>query len=66
MHSDRSTSILAIVRIVAVLAMSFCIAAGIFALLGGWWQYGLLLLAGSLPFLWAMRYMEKRASRGEL
>jgi len=63
MRHDRATAILAVVRIVAVLGMSFAIAGGIFLLLGGWWLLGLAALAGFFPFFGVMRFMEKRAAR---
>jgi predicted membrane metal-binding protein len=64
MQNDRATSILAVVRIVAVLGMAFAIASGIFMLLGGWILPGLAALAAFLPFFGVMRFMEKRALKG--
>jgi hypothetical protein len=58
---DTTTSVLAVVRIVSVLGMSFAIASGIFMLLGGWLLPGVLALLAFLPFFAVMRYMEKRA-----
>ena len=66
MRHDRATSILAVVRIVAVLGMSFAIASGIFMLLGGWLLPGFLALLAAAPFFALMRYMEKRAMQGDL
>jgi hypothetical protein len=65
MHHDRATALLAVVRIVAVLGMSFAIAGGIFLLLGGWWQPGLLALVAAAPFFALMRFMERRALRDD-
>jgi predicted membrane metal-binding protein len=62
-ENERAPVWLAIARIVSVLGMSFAIALGIFLLLGGWWQPGLIALAASVPFFMLMRYMEKRALR---
>jgi len=62
MDQPRGSALLAVVRIVAVLGMSFAIASGIFLLLGGWWPAGLIALAASAPFFVVMRYMEKRAA----
>jgi hypothetical protein len=61
MHPDRATAILAVVRIISVLGMSFGIAGGIFLLLGAWWIPGLISLAAAVPFFTLMRYMEKRS-----
>jgi hypothetical protein len=60
MHPDRATALLAVVRIICVLGMSFGIAIGIFALLGGWLLPGLIALVAAVPFFAGMRYMEKR------
>jgi hypothetical protein len=60
MQPDRATALLAVVRIVCVLGMSFGIAFGIFLLLGGWWLTGLISLAAALPFFALMRFMEKK------
>jgi hypothetical protein len=62
MHPDRATALLAVVRIISVLGMSFGIASGIFLLLGGWWEWGLIALAAAVPFFTLMRYMEKHAA----
>ena len=66
MHEGRAPALLAVIRIISVLGMSFAIAMGIFLLLGGWWLTGLLLLAAATPFFAVMRYMEKRALAVEL
>ena len=63
MQPDRATALLAVIRIVSVLGMSFGIAMGIFLLLGGWWLTSLISFAAAVPFFAIMRYMEKRASR---
>ncbi len=63
MKNDRATSILAVVRIIAVLGMAFSISLGIFMLLGGWWQPALVALACFFPFFGVMRFTEKRAAR---
>jgi hypothetical protein len=60
---DRAPPLLAIVRIISVLGMSFGIAFGIFLMLGAWWLPGLISLASAVPFFFLMRYMEKRAAR---
>ena len=62
---ERATPLLAIVRIISVLGMSFAIAVGLFLLL--WGKIGLALLAivAAAPFLILMRIMEKRALRDE-
>jgi hypothetical protein len=61
---ERAPALLAIVRIVCVLGMSFGIALGIFLLLGAWWIPALVSLAASVPFFVLMRFMEKRAGAG--
>ena len=63
MQPDRATALLAVVRIICVLGMSFGIAGGIFLLLGGWWLTGLIALVAALPFFFGMRYMEKRSAQ---
>ena len=60
MQEERAPPLLAVVRIVTVLGMSFCIAFGIFMLLGAWWVPALISFAGFFPFFFVMRYMEKR------
>jgi CHASE2 domain-containing sensor protein len=63
---DRAPPLLAIVRIIAVLGMAFFIAGGLFLLL--WWKPLAAIVAFllALPFLFVMRYMEKRAARGDI
>jgi hypothetical protein len=61
MHPDRATALLAVVRIIAVLGMSFCIAFGLFLLLGWWPLPAAISLLCSIPFFVLMRVMEKRA-----
>jgi hypothetical protein len=58
---ERATPLLAIVRIVSVLGMSFGIAFGLFMLLGAWWVPALISFAAAVPFFLIMRYMEKHA-----
>jgi hypothetical protein len=58
---ERATPLLAIVRIVSVLGMSFGIAFGLFMLLGAWWLPALISFAAAVPFFLVMRYMEKHA-----
>jgi hypothetical protein len=62
MQPDRATALLAVIRIISVLGMSFGIALGIFLLLGAWWIEGLISLVAAVPFFTVMRYMEKRAA----
>ena len=62
MPNERAPAVLAVIRIISVLGMSFAIAFGIFLLLGGWWLTGLISLVAATPFFAAMRYMEKRAA----
>ena len=59
MHNDRAVALLAVVRIIAVLGMSFAIAAGIFILLWGKIVLGIGVTLCFLPFFLAMRYLEK-------
>lgn len=59
---ERATPLLAIVRIVSVLGMSFGIALGLFLLLGAWWWQALVSFAAAVPFFLLMRYMERRAA----
>lgn len=58
---ERATPLLAIVRIVSVLGMSFGIAGGIFLMLGGWLEASLIAFAAAVPFFLLMRFMEKHA-----
>ena len=60
---ERAPPLLAVVRIVCVLGMSFCVAAGIFLLLFPEWLAALVAFAGAVPFFYVMRFMEKRALR---
>jgi predicted membrane metal-binding protein len=60
---DRAPPLLAIVRIVSVLGMSFGIAMGIFLLLGAWWLPALIAFASAIPFFVLMRYLEKRYAK---
>ena len=60
-QDDRAPPLLAVVRIVCVLGMSFCIAAGIFLLLFPEWLLALATFLGAIPFSYVMRFMEKRA-----
>jgi hypothetical protein len=62
MHPDRATALLAVIRIIAVLGMSFGIAGGIFLALGAWWLPSLLAFIAAVPFFVIMRVMEKRAA----
>jgi hypothetical protein len=61
---ERATPLLAVVRIIAVLGMSFAIALGIFLLLWGKLALGLLAIVVSAPFFVLMRVMEKRTGAG--
>ncbi|HEY4686499.1 MAG TPA: hypothetical protein VII57_10695 [Dehalococcoidia bacterium] len=65
MENERAPAILAIVRIVSVLGMSFAIALGIFLLLWAWWLPAIVSLAAAVPFFVVMRYLEKRYARDE-
>lgn len=56
---ERATPLLAVVRIVSVLGMSFGIAFGLFLLLGAWWLPALASFASAVPFFVVMRYVEK-------
>jgi len=58
---ERAPALLAIVRIIAVLGMSFAIASGIFLLLWGKIALGVLVVLIAVPFFFLMRYMEKNA-----
>jgi hypothetical protein len=62
-ENERAPPLLAIVRIVSVLGMSFAIALGIFLLLWGKIPLGFLAILAAIPFFVAMRFMEKRALR---
>ena len=62
MQPERAPALLAVVRIICVLGMSFGIALGIFLLLGGWWLTATISLLASIPFFVVMRYMEKNAA----
>ena len=59
--TGRAPALLAVVRIIAVLGMSFAIAAGLFLLLWGKLLLGVLVLLAAAPFFALMRYMEKTA-----
>jgi len=56
---ERATPLLAVVRIVSVLGMSFGIAFGLFMLLGAWWLPALISFGSAVPFFVVMRYVEK-------
>jgi hypothetical protein len=58
---ERATPLLAIVRIVSVLGMSFGVALGIFLALAPLWLPSLAAFAFAVPFFLLMRYMEKHA-----
>jgi hypothetical protein len=58
---ERATPLLAVVRIISVLGMSFGIAFGLFLALGFWWIPALISFASAIPFFLLMRYMEKKA-----
>ena len=58
---ERATPLLAVVRIISVLGMSFGVAFGLFMLLGAWWIPALISFAAAVPFFFVMRYMEKHA-----
>ena len=55
----------ALVRIGAVVGMSTAAAFGIFLLIGGAWQGGLIALALTLPFFFVMRLVEQVAEPPE-
>ena len=57
----RAPVMLALMRIISVLAMSFAIAFGLFLLLWGKIALGLIACVLAVPFLVAMRLMEKHA-----
>jgi hypothetical protein len=61
---ERATPLLAVVRIVSVLGMSFGIAFGLFMALGAWWVPALISFASAVPFFILMRYMEKKTGAG--
>jgi len=63
--SHRAPALLAVVRIISVLGMSFFIAFGLFLLLGGWWVAGLISLLAATPFFALMRFVEKFAGTDE-
>jgi hypothetical protein len=58
---ERATPLLAVVRIISVLGMSFGIAFGLFMALGFWWIPALISFASAIPFFFLMRFMEKKA-----
>jgi hypothetical protein len=60
-HPGRAPALLAVVRIIAVLGMSFAIALGLFLLLWGKLALGALAIVAAVPFFVLMRYMEKSA-----
>ena len=55
----------ALVRIAAVVGMSTAAAFGIFLIVGGAWQAGLIALAIALPFFFVMRLVEHAAGPPE-
>ena len=55
----------ALVRIGAVVGMSTAAAFGIFLLIGGAWQGGLVALAITIPFFVVMRLVEQMAGPSE-
>ena len=52
----------ALVRIASVIAMSTAAAIGIFLIVGGWWQPGLVALVLALPCFAVMRLVERTAA----
>jgi hypothetical protein len=58
---ERATPLLAVVRIISVLGMSFGVSFGLFLALGFWWIPSLISFASAVPFFVLMRYMEKKA-----
>jgi hypothetical protein len=62
---ERATPLLAVVRIVSVLGMSFGVAFGLFLLLGFWWLPALASFASAIPFFVVMRYVEKHTGADE-
>ncbi len=63
MENERAPPLLAIVRIISVLGMSFAIALGLFLLLWGKIPLALLAMLAAAAFFAIMRVMEKRALR---
>ena len=61
----RAPALLAVVRVIAVLGMSFFIAFGLFLMLGAWWIAGLASLLGAIPFFALMMSVEKFAATDE-
>jgi hypothetical protein len=51
----------ALIRIGAVVAMSFAAAFGIFLLIAGYWLYGLVAMVLAVPFFFLMRFAEGTA-----
>ena len=62
---ERATPLLAVVRIISVLGMSFGVAMGLFLALGFWWIPSLIAFASAIPFFFLMRYMEKKSGTEE-
>jgi hypothetical protein len=60
-HRREVPAYVALVRIGSVVAMSTAAAIGIFLLVGGWWQPGLIALALALPCFFVMRLVERTA-----
>ena len=58
-NPEQATPLLAVVRIVSVLGMSFGIAFGLFLLLGAWWLPALASFASAVPFFVVMSFVEK-------
>lgn len=58
---QRVPAYVALVRIGAVIGMSATAALGIFLIVGGWWEAGLVFLAASIPFFFLMRFAESTA-----
>ena len=62
---QRVPVLLALMRIISVLAMSFAIAFGLFLLLWGKILLGFACILIAVPFFVAMRFMEKHAMAQE-
>ncbi|HLF72300.1 MAG TPA: hypothetical protein VI759_09140 [Dehalococcoidia bacterium] len=58
---ERAPVLLALVRIISVLGMSFAVAFGLFMLLGFWWWQAAVSFLAAIPFFVVMRYVEKWA-----
>jgi hypothetical protein len=64
MQEKRISVAVVVARILIVSGIGFAAAIGLFLLIGGAWQVGLLFLAAMFLFIFLMLLLERTAERG--